>query len=1125
MSVRTRAGTRVRTEKAFGSVQSGPQAMLQAARDISQMGPQHPFSPGEPIGPYDGYSRTPRASNYPTGVNIATRPRTHERTSFEVLSGLIEAYDVADICIWHKIDTLRGLRWKLLAADNYRGDVAGAIELGQQVLRKPDGINGFRAWFGKWFFDVLAWDAAPLYRLRNRGGKVIGLMPFDGRTLAPLMDYWGNPPVNPGAPPDEQPEAYVQYVNGLPWNWLTRADVIYEPFRAVNSSLYGKAPIESIILNANTDLRFQLYFLQRFTEGNIPAAFANAPETWTPDDIENFQNYWNSYMYADQTRKSQVQWIPGGSTLAWSNEKDFTDAFSLFLMRKTCASFHIVPTDLGFTETSNYSSGESQADVQHKAGELPPMEYAEEILSRFLYDDFGLPVKFEFDRGEDQDDRLVQAQADQIYIEEAVVSSSEIREMRFGLPEPEGQTVPRIFMTTRAGPVPLASLMGIAGKIDPETGAPAPGTALPREAFIEVPGVVPNPPLTEAPLAEQEFGPSAIPPAPPMQPVGIPEATDPAKDVAKEDGGAPTTGITSETGLVSYDLIGRKDDDEDGPDDQTAVAKAELAAFRRFAKTRRQAGEWRDFRFEHAGPVRAHTLNDGGRLAVRKAAGEVAVAGLAVQAADTGRVLMLQRALDPDDPAGGTWEFPGGHLEGDEKPVTAAAREWCEEVGCILPFEPEAMAALAFGNGSSWTSASGIYQGFVYPVQSEASVPVRCGTVVSNPDDPDGDRAEAIAWWDPADLPGNSALRPELLADIGAVMTALGAADPCCGCSDCCGDGCCQGAGGCPCGPADTTPSQGAEDTCPCGTPVVYDESNGWQHADGSVSHDDDSESVSDKMAAIGKAADGPKAQAPDGAPAWAGWRLTDKAVAWWAPQVTSAVTATLAPSLLNQAAADYLAANPQQQGGAAGKKDRNDAALAWLTAWLTSHDASLNLSDAAAGIATDGYLIGTASAAAALDGTAADLGAWKPGDTGTASGQVAALGAGDGLAAFLAALGTDALTAGVTSALARQLAGADGDSDPGDLGRTLAGTVADAAVAAGLVLAALCASVSAAAMAWYAHAPTATFQWVTDPTLANCVICLGNEAAPARPFGEPWPSGDTDTNIHVKCGCALVRA
>jgi hypothetical protein len=49
---------------------------------------------------------------------------------------------------------------------------------------------------------------------------------------------------------------------------------------------------------------------------------------------------------------------------------------------------------------------------------------------------------------------------------------------------------------------------------------------------------------------------------------------------------------------------------------------------------------------------------------------------------------------------------------------------------------------------------------------------------VANPDDPDGDMTEAIAWWDPAQIPGNPAVREELRADAPAVLRALGAALP-----------------------------------------------------------------------------------------------------------------------------------------------------------------------------------------------------------------------------------------------------------------------------------------------------------------------------------------------------------
>jgi 8-oxo-dGTP pyrophosphatase MutT (NUDIX family) len=741
-----------------------------AAEQQQMMTPSSPFSPGEPISPYDGYSRQPRTREYTPGYNIATRPRLHERTSFDILTGLIDAYDVAQIAIWHRINALRAVKYRLVPADGYSGDVTGAITLGRQALRKPDRRHYFKNWLAKWLYDVLAYDAGTLYRLRNRGGRCIGLAPVDGTTIAPLLDYWGNEP-------EGDAPAYVQFVNGLVWDWLTRADLVYESMRPVNKSIYGKAPIETIILNANTDIRFQLHFLQRFTDGNIPAAFASAPESWGPEQIENWQNLWDSFMYGDQERKSQIRWMPGGSSIMWSNEKDFTDAFSLFLMRKTCASFDVVPTDLGFTESSNYSTGESQADVAHKGGDLPLMEYVEEILSQFLYDDLLLPLKFEWDRGEDQDDRLVQAQADQVYIQSAVVGVDEIREMRFGLPVDASRPVPRFIFGERLGPVPLNALLAVAGPIDPETGAPTADAPLPRTAFTPVEGVVPDPPVLGTPLAVEEYGPSALPPMPPQQPVA-PGSAPGDEPVAKEGEAAP--GITADTGIYGNPL---ESGEEDEDDDKAPVSKRfmttgearqagrqardqELAAFRRFTRARRKAGEWRDFTFEYHSPAEARELNRTGAVAVAKAAGEVAVAGLAVLAADTGRVLMLQRALCDDDPAAGMWEFPGGHIEGDESPLAAAWREWQEETG----------SACAPGTQTgSWT-ANGIYQGIVWTIESESMVPVRGETVIGNPDDPDGDQSESIAWWDPVTLDGNPAVRPELAASLDVVLPLLGCA-------------------------------------------------------------------------------------------------------------------------------------------------------------------------------------------------------------------------------------------------------------------------------------------------------------------------------------------------------------
>lgn len=739
-----------RFAKVFGNTEP-PE--IQAGELAAGMDPSRPFSPGEPIGPYDGFNRTPRSKDFVTGYNISARPRTHERVSFDTLRSLIESYDVAQACIYHRIDSIRSLEWSLVAAEGHESDVADAIAVGMAALKKPDGQTPFSVWLAEWLYDILAYDAGTLYRLRNRAGRTVGLRVVDGSTIAPLLDYWGNTPKSPA-------EAYVQYVNGVPWNWLTTDDLIYAPFRKRPNSPYGHAPLESILLNANTDLRFQAYFLQRFTEGNIPAAFASAPESWTANDIETFQEFWDGFMAGDQAFKSQIRWMPGGGRIEWSNEKEFSDTFSLFLMRKTAAAYHVVPSDLGFTETVNKSSGETQSDVQHRVGDMPLAHHCSTIITSFLQDDLGLPLQHRFDLGEEQDDRYQTAQADDIYVKAGVVSPSELRELRFGLPEPGGQPVPRFIYTTRAGPIPIASLEAVSGPVDMATAAPAPGAALSHDAFRAIEGVVPVPPIPSPPLAEQIYGPAAV---------ADPQAIGDLEQLALKGEAGPTTGITTETGITGYDLVGhhrRDDDDDEAPAVQHELAKAELTAFRRFRQGRRRAGQWRDFEFAAVNPVQAHRLNDAGRLAVRKATGEIAVAGLAVRAADTGRVLMLQRALDDTDPASGTWEMPGGHLEGDESPLQGAWREWAEETGVIPPPGEQT---------GTWTSPDGVYQGIVWTVPSEDCVPIgETRDQITNPDDPDGDVVEAIAFWDPMQLPGNPAVRPELLDNIDAVMAALG---------------------------------------------------------------------------------------------------------------------------------------------------------------------------------------------------------------------------------------------------------------------------------------------------------------------------------------------------------------
>lgn len=156
------------------------------------------------------------------------------------------------------------------------------------------------------------------------------------------------------------------------------------------------------------------------------------------------------------------------------------------------------------------------------------------------------------------------------------------------------------------------------------------------------------------------------------------------------------------------------------------------------------------------GPMMQGGISDTSSLRTAKDSGP-SVSGVALKAADTGRVLMLQRGLGEDHPAAGKWEFPGGHHEdGDTTSLHAGIREWEEEVGQQFP-----------EGGTvhhTWTSPDGVYQGHVVVIPSEKDLSMKDGRVIPNPDDPKGDGHEQAAWWDIDHAKGNKVLRDEVRA-------------------------------------------------------------------------------------------------------------------------------------------------------------------------------------------------------------------------------------------------------------------------------------------------------------------------------------------------------------------------
>lgn len=409
-----------------------------------------PFAPGRPLNQFFPWGQPPRQWDYPTGYNIATRPRAvASKMSFDTMRNILESYDVARICIERREDEIRGLDWSIVPDDTVKDgeDMTGQIRQVMRFFEKPDGVTPFDSWQQMFLDDVLSFDAGAIFVRKTRGGKLGALEVVDGTSIAPLIDFWGRPP-DPPAP------AFTQFVQGIPAVWLTKDELIYQPFRMTPRSPYGFPPVEWLILNINTDVRWQWYFLQYFTEGTVPDTFMEAPpDLSSPKQLAEWQELWDAVMTGDQAMKHKVKWIPAGSKPIPAKTMNFDAKFNEFLLIKTCAAFKITPEEIGYTLNSNRSTGQMQENVMYRSSLIPLTKYLAGIYTRVIREYFGYPLEFRFDLGE-QEDKLLEAQAHQIYVQIGAESPDEVRKKALGMdPDPENP-VPR-FVQTNYGPLPI----------------------------------------------------------------------------------------------------------------------------------------------------------------------------------------------------------------------------------------------------------------------------------------------------------------------------------------------------------------------------------------------------------------------------------------------------------------------------------------------------------------------------------------------------------------------------------------------------------------------------------------------------------------------------------------------
>ncbi len=391
-----------------------------------------------------------RALDFPAGYNLDLTPRSYEAISFQDLRNLAENYDVLRLCIETRKDQMERLNFIFKPKTLPNGEPACDAEDSRiteltKFFRRPDGVHFFGTWLRMLLEDLFVIDAPTLFKRRNRGGQLIALEPIDGATIKRVIDDWGRTP----APPVP---AYQQILKGFPAVDYTTNDILYMPRNVRVSKFYGYSQVEQIIMAVNIGLRRELFQLSYYTEGTMPEALVGTPDTWTPDQIQRFQNNFDGLLAGNLAMRRRMRFIPGGVAKNYIalKEPDLTGKQDEWLARICCYAFSLPPTP--FITQVNRATANSAHDAALEEGLAPVMQWVTQLINHVIEEDFGYD-DIEGTWEDDQEvDPMLQMQVLTGYQKAGTLKANEVREQLGQDPVQGGDT---LMVFTAQGYVPI----------------------------------------------------------------------------------------------------------------------------------------------------------------------------------------------------------------------------------------------------------------------------------------------------------------------------------------------------------------------------------------------------------------------------------------------------------------------------------------------------------------------------------------------------------------------------------------------------------------------------------------------------------------------------------------------
>lgn len=392
------------------------------------------FAPGAPLQPYPGISpeEGPRQFQFQPGYNILLNNRAGEATSFAQLRNLAFNYDGIQLAEHVWFDVINRLHPHVTFEANVIPDGESdqdpkwrdIAQPAEDWLMYPDGQMELSEWLTASVRDVLELGYSPIYIRRNLLGEIMGLDLVDPPLMKPLI-------TDRGRQPDPPWPAWRQIVYGAPGAEYTREEVLCVRETVRTDSTFSFSRVERIVLTVNEALRKKSLDLTRYTDGSIPEGiiFPDSDLQWSVEQTQEFERLFNDLLGGNQKRLVRMKVGPPGGTFVASRPQDPQIEFDRFMLNLTAAMFGTTLDELGFTETSNRSTGKTQEAVIYRRVVKPvALRYAK-LLTRILKVKFDSRLKLEWAGIEEPDDLLAKARTLNIGVQNGALSPSRMAHM------------------------------------------------------------------------------------------------------------------------------------------------------------------------------------------------------------------------------------------------------------------------------------------------------------------------------------------------------------------------------------------------------------------------------------------------------------------------------------------------------------------------------------------------------------------------------------------------------------------------------------------------------------------------------------------------------------------------